>query len=89
MTSLQKRQQNSDLLETKQIIYNSKGFDKSYKKIYFLLNLSHCAKSYGHFSQIWALFTKHTHQIWSCHMTQVANFKNFSSVCPNSLHKGE
>ena len=33
------------------IIYHSKGFDKSYPKMGFLLNLSHCVKSYGHLCQ--------------------------------------
>ena len=42
----------------------------------FLLNLSYCVKSYGHLCQISACFTLSTHQIWSCHVTQVANFKN-------------
>ena len=41
-----------DLLETKQIIYHPKGIDESYLKMYFLLNLSHYVKSYGHLCQI-------------------------------------
>ena len=41
------------------------------------LNLSHCVKSYGHFCQILALFTMPAHQIWSCHVTQDANFEIF------------
>ena len=45
---------NADLCETKQIIYQSKGIDKSYPKMYFLLNLSHYVKSCGHFCQILA-----------------------------------
>ena len=49
----------------------------------FLLNLSHCVKSYGHFCQILALFTMPAHQICSCHVTQDANFENFL-FCPNS-----
>ena len=51
--------------------------------MYFLLNLSQCVKSYGHFYQNLALFTKSTHQIWSYHVTQDANFKNFL-FCSNS-----
>ena len=43
--------------------------------MYFLLNLSHYVKSYGHFCQILAFFTMPAHQIWSCHVTQEANFK--------------
>ena len=30
-----------------------------------------------------ALFTMPAHQIWSCHVTQEANFENFL-CCPNS-----
>ena len=66
-----------DLRETKQNIYHSKGIDESYPKMCFLLNLSHCVKSYGHFCQILALFTMPAHQIWSCHVTQDANFEIF------------
>ena len=47
------------------------------------MNLGHCVKSYGHFCQMLALFTMSTHQIWSCHMTQDANFRNVL-FCPNS-----
>ena len=83
MTSLPKQWQNSDLRETKQIIYHSKGIDESYPKMCFLLNLSHCVKSYRHFCSILALFKKPAHQIWSCHVIQDANFKKFL-FCPNS-----
>ena len=51
--------------------------------MYFLLNLSHYVKSYGHFCQILGFFTMPTYQIWSCHVTQEANFEKFLS-CPNS-----
>ena len=78
MTSLRKQWQNSYLRETKQIICHSKSIDKSYP--YFLLNLRHCVKSYGHVCQILALFTMPTHQIWLCHVTQDANFENFYFV---------
>ena len=74
---------NADLRETKQIIYHSKGIDESYRKMYFLLNLSHYVKSCGHFCQILAFFKMPAHQIWSCHMTQEANFEKFL-FCPNS-----
>ena len=57
MTSLPKQWQNSNLRETKQIIYYSKGIDENYPKMYILLNLSHYVKSYGHFCQILAFFT--------------------------------
>ena len=45
-------------------------------KMHFLLNWSHCVKSYGHFCQILALLTIPAHQIWSCHMIQDAHFEN-------------
>ena len=45
---MEKQRGNADLRETKQIIYHSKGIDESYKT-YFLLNLSHYVKRYGHF----------------------------------------
>ena len=77
MTSLSKQWQNSDLRETKQNIYHSKIIDESCPKVCFLLNLSHCVKSYGHFCQILAVFTMPAHQIWSCHVTQDANFEIF------------
>ena len=56
MTSLPKTMGNADLRETKQILYHSKRIDESYPKMYFLLNLSHYIKSYGHFCQILAFF---------------------------------
>ena len=40
-------------------------------------------KSYGHFCNILAFFTMSASQIWSCHVTQEANFENFL-FCPNS-----
>ena len=80
MTPLAKQWQNLDLGKTKQNIYHSKCIDESYTKMCFLLNLSHCVKSYGHFCQILALLTKPAHQIWSCHVTQDANFELFYFV---------
>ena len=56
MTSLLKQLQNSDLRETEQIIYHSKGIDKSCQEMYFLWNLSHCVKCYGNFCQILPFF---------------------------------
>ena len=38
---------------TKQNINRWKGFDESYLKMLFLLNLSHCVKRYGHLCQIY------------------------------------
>ena len=52
VTKLPKQWQNSDLRETEQIIYHSKGIDESYLKMYFLLNLSHCVKRY----QFWPFY---------------------------------
>ena len=49
----------------------------------FSLNLSQCVKSYEHFCQSLALFTMPAHQIWSCQVTQDANFENVL-FCPNS-----
>ena len=83
MTSLPKQWQNSDLRETKQMIYHSKGIDESFSKMYLLLNLSHYVKSYWHFGQILAFLMMPIHQIWSCHMTQETNFKSLL-FCPNS-----
>ena len=51
--------------------------------MYFLLNLNHYVKSYGHLSQILAFFTMPALQIWPCHMTQEANFKK-KLFFPNS-----
>ena len=45
--------------------------------MYLLLNLSQYVKSYGHLCQILAFFTMPAPQIWSCHMTQEANFTKF------------
>ena len=53
---------------------------KTMAKMHFLLNWSHCVKSYGHFCQILALLTIPTHQIWSYHVTQDANFENLLFV---------
>ena len=38
------------------------------------------SKVLGIFVKILAFFTMPTHQIWSCHVTQEANFKNFYFV---------
>ena len=83
MTSLPKQWKNVNLRETKQIIYHSKGIDESYPKMYFLLNLSHCVKSYGHLCQFLAFFTMPALQIWPCHVTQGANFEK-NLFFPNS-----
>ena len=46
---------NADVRETSQIIYLSKDLDKSYPKMYILLNLNNFVKSYGHLSEILAI----------------------------------
>ena len=56
---------------------------KTMAKMCFLLDWSHCVKSCGHFCQILAVLTIPAHQIWSCHMTQDANFEN-PLFCSNS-----
>ena len=55
----------------------------------FLSTLSHCVKSYGHFCQILALLTMPADQIWSCHVTQDPNFKNFYFVLIIHLISGK
>ena len=65
------------------MIYLLEGIDESYPNMYFLLNLSHYVKSCGHFCQILSFFMMPAHQIWSCHVTEEANFEKFLS-CPNS-----
>ena len=47
------------------------------KKMFFLLNLSHNVKSYGHLCQFLAFFTMLALQIWPCHVTQEAISKKF------------
>ena len=47
---------------------------RTIQKMYFLLNLSHYVKSYGHSCQFLAFFTMPAFQIWPCHVTQEANF---------------
>ena len=56
---------------------------KQRQKMHFLLNWSHCVKSYGHFWHILALLTIPAHQIWSCQVTQDVNFESLL-FCPNS-----
>ena len=80
MTYYPKQSQNSDLREIKQLIYHSEGIHKSFTKMYFLLNLSHCLKRCGHFCQILFFFTMPAHQIWSCHVTRDAEFEIFYFV---------
>ena len=43
--------------------------------MYFLLNLNHYVKSYGHLSHILAFFMMPALQIWPCHVTQEENFQ--------------
>ena len=69
----QKQWPNWDLCENKQIIYiiyqqiiyHSKGIDKSYTKMCFLLNFSYCVKIMDNFVKFWLFlrcpFTKYGH----------------------------
>ena len=68
--------ENADVRELSQIIYHSKGLDESYPKMQFLSNLSNFVKSYGHLSEILAVFSTGTHQIWLNHATPGANFEH-------------
>ena len=63
MTSLPKTIAKSGPLRNQANYTSFEGFDKSYPKIYFLLNLSHCLKSRGHICRILVCFTMTTHQI--------------------------
>ena len=56
---------------------------RAIQKMYFLLNLCHYVKSYGHLCQILAYFTMPALQIWPCHVTQKANFEKILPF-PNS-----
>ena len=65
-------------------LYNhSKAIDESYPNMYFLLNLSHYVKSYGHLCQFLAFLTMPALQIWPFHVTQEANFSKILFF-PNS-----
>ena len=57
-----KQWKNTDLYETKQIIYHSKGNDESYPKMYFLLNLWALLSNFWHFLQ--CLLTKYGRVTW-------------------------
>ena len=50
--SLPKTMKNSDVRESSQITYHSKGLDESYSEMYVSSNLSDFRKSYGHLSEI-------------------------------------
>ena len=54
----QKQWQNSDLRETKQIIYHSKGFDKNYPEMCFSLNLSYCVQRLNISKTVQLILTK-------------------------------
>ena len=51
--------------------------------MYFLLNLSHYVKRYGHLCQILAFFMMPGLQIWPCNVIQEANFEKIL-LFPNS-----
>ena len=56
--------------------YHSKGFDKSYLKMYFLLNLSHCVSIYVKFGFFLPCpLTKYSHVTWpKLQMSKISNF---------------
>ena len=56
MTSLLKQWQNSDLRETRQIIYHSTGNDESFPKIF--IEIESPNQSYGHSCKIFAYFSQ-------------------------------
>ena len=57
--------------------------------MYFLLNLSHYIKSYGHLCQILAFFTMPALQIWPCHVTQEANFETILFFLNSAFNIGK
>ena len=63
MTPLQKQWENLDLREAKQVICQPKGVEKTYPKIYFLLNMRNCIKTFGYLSKVLAHITMTTYQI--------------------------
>ena len=63
MMSLSKQWQNSDLRETKQIIYYSKGDDETYPKMYFFIEFEPPCRKLWAFCQILVLFTRPAYQI--------------------------
>ena len=84
MTSLPKTMEKCGPPRNQQIIYHSKGIDESYsKKMYFLMNLNHCVKSYRDLCEILRFFTMPALQIWPCRVIQEANFEKILPF-PNS-----
>ena len=57
MTSLPKTMEKCGPPRNQTNYISFKGTDESYPKMYFLLNLSHYVKSYGHLCQILTFFT--------------------------------
>ena len=80
----EKQWQNSDIFETKQIVYHLKGIDESNpKNVLFIESEPLCEKLWA-FLSILGLFMMPAHQIWPCYVTQEANFEIFS-FCSNSV----
>ena len=75
MMSSPKTMENADVRETSQVIYHSKGLDKSYPKMQVLSDLSNFVQRYGYLSGNFGVFTTSTHKIWLNHMTAGANFE--------------
>ena len=75
-----KQWQNSDLRETKQIIYHSKSIDKSYPKNVLFIEFEPLSQKLWTFLSNFVFFTMPAHQMWSCHVTQDAEVEIFYFV---------
>ena len=82
MTSLPKIMEKSDLLETKQIIFLTYILTRAIKNVVLIEFEPLCEKLLAFLSNF-GHFRMPTHQIWSYHVTQEANFEIFL-FCPNS-----
>ena len=72
-------------------MYQSKGIDESYPKMCFLLNLSHCVKSYGHFLSNFGSFYNARSPNMVMSRDPRCKFLIFFLFCPNftfNIRKG-
>ena len=67
-------------VEPSKIYIVRKVLMRAIQTMQFLLNLSHCVKSYAHLCQIYQT----THQIWSCHVILTSNSEKFY-FSPNTV----
>ena len=81
-----KRWVNADLRETKQIIYHSKGIDESYPKNVILIEFEPLCQTLWASLLNLAFFMMLTHQIWSCHVMQEANFGKLLSCSSSAFN---